>query len=148
MVAQFTAGGAPAVQRFEADAGRSLASPLAWSIVRQDQALYSVGSVKWSCIEARPEMPIAVRMFCAQKGIASEVEGAIGLARGHFKIVGRPDFEAVCDPESGEFYLAIHVNVYGEINEIFQQGRVYSRSLRAAVGRDKADLINVIYHVV
>jgi len=152
----------------QAVAEQAPACPLPpWSILNPRRGPYSAGGVKWyytgsdlgEVREAkdqmpaignldRPEIPIAVHMYCAQKDITGEVEETIGVARSHFKMVGKPHLDVVCDPEYGESYIAIHIWAHGETDDVFKQGQSFARVLRNSVSRNKLNFIRLIYHAI
>ena len=92
------------------------------------------------------ELPAAVREFCAQRQIEEEVAETLVLARSHFAIVGKPEFQVVDDPESGEHYLSIHFQAFGQPEEVFQQSDAFLDSFRASIERIKQNYINLVYH--
>ena len=92
------------------------------------------------------EMPNEVRDFCAAKQINDSVKTAIFLARQHFATIGEPVFEVVNDPEYGEHYVGIHIQVEGGPEEVFQQSKAYLDSFLAAIEPQKRIFVNLIYH--
>jgi hypothetical protein len=92
------------------------------------------------------EMPSEVRNFCAEKQINEAVKTAIFLARQHFATIGEPIFEVVNDPECGEHYVGIHVQVDGRPEEVFQQSKAYLDSFRKSIEPQKRSFVNLIYH--
>jgi hypothetical protein len=92
------------------------------------------------------EMPNEVRDFCAEKQINDAVETAIFLAREHFAMIGEPVFELVDDPDYGEHYVGIHVQVVGRPEEVFEKSRAYLDSFRASIDPQKRGFVNLIYH--
>jgi hypothetical protein len=92
------------------------------------------------------EMPAEVRDFCVEKQIDDAVKTAIFLAREHFATIGEPVFEVVNDPEYGEHYIGIHIQVEGQPEEVFQQSKAYLDSFLASVDPQKRSFVNVIYH--
>ncbi len=91
-------------------------------------------------------MPNEVRDFCAEKQINDSVKTVIFLARQHFVTIGEPVFEVVNDPEYGEHYVGIHVQVEGGSEEVFQQSKAYLDSFLAAIEPQKRIFVNLIYH--
>jgi hypothetical protein len=91
------------------------------------------------------DIPPDVREFCALKQVEDEVRTTISLARDHFAMVGEPEFEVVDDPECGEHYVAIHVRVAGEPEEVFRQSEAFLDSFLASVDTKKRRYINLIY---
>jgi hypothetical protein len=71
-----------------------------------------------------PIMPIACTE-CARNGIEREVTMTVDLATHHFTPRGQPAFEIIDDPECHENYLAIHVDVSGDPESVFQQSESF-----------------------
>ncbi len=92
------------------------------------------------------EMPTDAADFCAENQINDAVETALVLAREHFATIGEPVFEVVNDPEYGEHYVGIHVQVEGRPEEIFKQSKAYLDSFLASIDPRKRGLVNLIYH--
>ena len=92
------------------------------------------------------ELPAEVREFCAQRQIEEEVAETLVLARRHFVIVGKPEFQVVDDPESGEHYLRIDIQAVGQPEEVFEQSDAFLDSFLASIDKNKQNYINLVYH--
>ncbi len=97
-------------------------------------------------ISVLPRMPDDVSDFCAQNEISDAIQTAILLARKHFAAMDVRSFEVVDDPEYGEQYVGIHVDVEGRPEAIFQQSKAYLESFLSSVDSRKRGLVNLVYH--
>lgn len=78
--------------------------------------------------------------------IEHEVRQTLTLARRHFSLVGQPSFKIVDDPECHENYLAIHVDVSGEPELVFQRSEDFLDEFVTAIDKSKQRLISLVYH--
>ena len=92
------------------------------------------------------ELPVNVREFCDQKRLAPDVEKTLALAEQHFTVVGGPEFQVIDDPEYGQHYLCIDIQVIGEAEDVFLQGEAFLESFVAFVGRENQEFISLVYH--
>lgn len=78
--------------------------------------------------------------------MADEVVKTLALAGQYFALTGDPWYQIVEDPECQEFYLAIHVNVSGEPEEVFGQSDSFLDAFVAGVDPGKRRRISLVYH--
>ncbi len=95
-------------------------------------------------VEAK--IPSPCREFCARNDIDREVMQTVDLARKHFAFHGQPSFQIVDDPECEENYLAIHVDVSGDTDSVFEQSEKFLGAFVTSIDSTKQRFISLVYH--
>ncbi len=97
----------------------------------------------------RIELPMSddVRVFCKHHAITADLEKAVELARDCFSIVGTPAARFEQDPEEGDSYVVLEVQVQGDENECAESHMRYMSTWANSVGWPEVHFIRLVYDI-
>jgi len=93
-------------------------------------------------------IPGEARAFCSRRQLDYDLRRTLGLADKNFSIIGQPTFRIIEDAECDENYIAIHVNVKGTVEEVFQQSETFLDEFVTSIDGSKRRFINLVYHAI
>jgi hypothetical protein len=85
--------------------------------------------------------------FCLRNGITRPVIETIALIRDSFVIDGKPFIRLVQDPEDGEEYLLIEIQVTGTVDDNLAAYRRYKERSFDVIGWPESRMIRLIYDI-
>jgi hypothetical protein len=93
------------------------------------------------------QLPDDVAVFCRRKGLLTYVPMATDLVTTCFGL-HEMSFEIEIDPETGEDWLVIHVEVRGNRHDVLAAYRNYSRQWVRSVPWPERNLICLSYNIL
>jgi hypothetical protein len=109
----------------------------------QRNLMRSSASKKKRSVKLTPKL----RAFCDRLGIASYVAAVTEIVGDCFEVVGPITLRPECDPETGEEWLVVDVNVRGSVAGVMEQYHRYTDRKLAALPVAKADRIRLSHHI-
>ncbi|MGO9471614.1 MAG: hypothetical protein ACLQVF_46620 [Isosphaeraceae bacterium] len=93
-------------------------------------------------------IPADVQAFCSRKQLGCDLARTLELASTYFPIAGEPTFRVVEDAECDASYIAIHVNVEGTVEKVFQQSESFLDEFVTSIDKNKQRHISLVYHAI
>jgi hypothetical protein len=101
-------------------------------------------------IVAIEELPLSdeVREFCERHALFGHLAKALELAREYFTIVGKPVVVFEQDPDNGEEYLVLEIQIQGSVSECVAADRRFGRAWTQFAKLPEVRLIRLFTDIV